>query len=167
MVAGIVVAVVGLLLAVGGAVAGAVEQTRSSADPIAEARTPGSLEFDAAAETYLVSISVDNAADVDSVSNTRCSIRRADGTSVDLDGGIQAIGETTGKVAKVGSFTAVPGATTVSCESARDGVRFFVDDESALHRYGTVAAIVGMVTLLAGAGLILLGVFTRKRPAAA
>jgi len=52
MVIGIVVSVIGLGLLVGGAVGGAIEQTRSNADPEAEGRTPGSLTFLANAVTY-------------------------------------------------------------------------------------------------------------------
>lgn len=165
MIAGIVVAGIGLLTLVGGAGAGAIEQTRSSADPIAESRTPRPLVFDATDETYLVSITGERfGADVSIVSNTVCTVERADGSSLELDGAIQAIGETTGNIAKVGSFQGVPGATTVTCTSSSDEVRFIVDTESDLHRLGTIALVVGFVIAIIGTGLILLGVFTRKRP---
>jgi hypothetical protein len=163
MVLGIAVAAVGLVALIGGAVAGAIDQTRSSADPIAESRTPQPLVFDAENETYLVSISGERfGADVSIVSNTRCTIEQSDGSTAELNGAVQAIGETTGNIAKVGSFEGFPGETTVTCVSSRQDVRFFVDDEGDLHRYGTIALLVGAVIALAGTGLILVGVFTRK-----
>lgn len=162
MVIGIVVAVIGLIGVVGGAAASAVEQVRSSSDPIAESRTPEPLRFEADDETYRVAIDADHESRTDGiVSSTRCSVERADGSMVDLTGNVQAVGETTGTIGSIGSFEGVVGTTTITCTASDDGVRYFVDDESALHRYGIVALIAGVVTMIVGTGLILLGVFTR------
>jgi hypothetical protein len=167
MALGIVVAGIGLIAVIGGAVASAVETVRSSSDPIAESLTPTPLQFEADDETYIVSIDTTSEAEVDVVTaNTNCSIERPDGSTVDLDGSVQAIGETTGTIGRIGTFDGVSGTTTIACTTTHDGVRYFVDDESALHRYGIVAVIAGAVIMVVGTGLILLGVFTytQKNP---
>jgi len=169
MVIGILVAVIGLALLVGGAIGGAIEQTRSNADPEAEGRTPGSLTFLADNDTYRVSVEDELAGSDPSLisANVACTVTLADASTVELGGAMQMFSETTGNIASVGSFEAIEGETTISCTASDNDVRFFVDAETALQRLGTAALIAGFVVGSIGAVLILLGVFTRKKPRAA
>ena len=86
----------------------------------------------------------------------------ANGSTVDLDGSRQTISETSGNIASVGTFDAVEGQTSVAC-TAPGEIRFFVDDESDVKRLGTIGLIVGFILMAIGAGLILLGLFVRKK----
>jgi hypothetical protein len=165
IIAGIIVAAIGLITLVVGAVAGFVEQTRSALDPEAEGRAPGSLTFDADDDTYIVSVQGERfGADATIVANVVCTVTLANGSTIELDGGSQGISEESGNIATVGNFDAVEGPTVIACNSPSD-IRFFVDDESAVKELGTVGIIVGAVLLSIGAALILFGVFVRKKPA--
>ncbi|MCY7298566.1 MAG: hypothetical protein LH616_05075 [Ilumatobacteraceae bacterium] len=164
---GIVVATIGLITLVVGALAGFVEQTRSALDPEAEGRAPGSLTFDAKAETYIVSVQSERfGPSARSVANVDCTVTLANGSTVELDGGTQAIAEESGNIATVGSFDAVKGQTMIAC-NAPDDIRFFVDDESDVKRLGMIGVFVGVALLAIGAALILFGVFVRKKPVSA
>ncbi len=164
VVIGIILAFFGLGLLVVGAILGAVEQTRSSFDPVAEARTPGTLIFDADDDLYRVAIQGERRrVDASIAANVRCTVELANEATIELNGGRQSISETTGNIASVGTFDAVAGRTRITCRAPQDGVRFFVDDESSLQSLGNVGVISGSITAAIGAVLILLGVFTRKR----
>ena len=162
---GILVAVLGLGALVVGAFAGFVEQTRSALDPEAEGRVPGSLSFDADDTKYVVSVQSERfGASASTAANVVCTVTLANGSTIDLDGGRQAIAEESGNIATVGSFDGVAGRTTIACTSP-DEIRFFVDDESDVKRLSIVGMIVGAIVLAIGAALILVGVFVRKKPA--
>lgn len=165
VIVGIIVAVIGLITLIVGAVAGLVEQTRSSLDPEAESRAPGSLVFDADDDTYIVSVEGERyVSDSSAAANVVCTVTLADGRTLELDGGSQGISEETANIATVGNFDAVAGPTTIACTSP-DDIRFFVDDESDVKKFGTIGMIVGAILLVIGASLILFGVFVRKKPA--
>ena len=72
---GIIIAVIGLIMLIVGALAGFVEQTRSALDPEAEARTPGALTFDADDETYMVSVQGERFGEDGSMAaNVKCTV---------------------------------------------------------------------------------------------
>lgn len=167
VIAGIAVGLVGLVCVVGGGVVGLVTATQSSIDPLAEARTPGTARFvaeDAKYDVSLVRVRTDSAR---TAASFTCEVALADGTTKTIDGSIQAIGPTTANIESIGSFDAVAGATSVFCEADGGDNRFIVDKQSAWKRVGTVVLAVGIPILLAGAGLILAGIFWRKPAQAA
>ena len=159
---GIVVAVVGLLITIGGGIALLISQTASSLDPVAEAHTPGTASFVAEAVTYKVLLVTGRRGPAASSATMVCQVTLADGTTITLDGSVQAVSTEAANTESIGSFDAVAGDTSVTCESSNDGVRFVVDEEGALDRVGTWVLLGGVIVLLAGVGLILGGVFMKK-----
>ena len=162
IVVGVIVATIGLVALIGGAIATAISRTSSSVDPIAEARTPGTATFEAEAQEYdilLVRARGDSARTAESIT---CEVTLADGSTVAVDGSVQATSEEVGNIETVGSFDAVAGPTSVFCDADGGDNRFVIDEESTLEKVGFIVLIGGVVVLLMGAGMILGGIFLKK-----
>lgn len=159
---GIVVAVLAVLVMIGGAVAMVVSRTASSLDPVAEARTPGTATFVAEKETYDVLLVKERRQTARSASSFRCAVALADGRTISLDGSVQDVGTEVANTESIGRFDAVPGQTSVYCEADSDGNRFVVDTQSLLAKAALWILLGGVALLLLATGLILGGVFLKK-----
>ncbi len=162
---GIVWAALGLLITIGGAVAEVVSRTSATTDPTAEARTPGTATFDAGDETYEIFI-VHSRRDQDSrtAEAVVCDVELANGRNITIDGSKQNVSSEVNNTEKVGSFDAVSGETSVTCEADGIDIRFVIDSESLLDRIGIWIILGGVLLILVGAALILGGVFLKKAP---
>jgi hypothetical protein len=162
---GIVLAVLAVLIIIGGAIAMVASRTASWLDPVAEARTPGTATFVAEKETYDVLLVEERHQTARSASSFRCVVTLADGRTIDLDGSVQAVSTEIANTDSIGQFDAVPGQTSVFCDADSNGNRFIVDTESLLAKAALWVLLGGVALLLIAAGLILGGVFLKK-PAA-
>ena len=158
---------IGLLLTIGGAIAMAVSRVSSSVDPVARGVTPGAATFTADEGTYDVLLTRRRGQDFREASDVRCVVTLADGSTVNINGAVQAVSESSGNVETVGSFDAVPGPTSVFCDAEGGAVSFVVDEESWLATLGLIVVLAGVGVLLLGVGVLLLGVFWKKSPAVA
>lgn len=161
VIAGIVLAVFGILTLIGGAVASLASQTSSSLDPVAEARSPGTATFTAEATTYNVMM-VRGRGESNSAAGYRCTVTLADGRTVELDGSRQSVSTESPGIKSIGSFDAVAGPTSVFCENDNGSTRFVVDDESTVDRLLPYILGAGGVLLFVATGMILLGIFRKK-----
>jgi hypothetical protein len=166
--AGVAIAAIGLLAAVGGLVAGQISDAVSNLDPVAEATMPSPARFDAEPRRYDVAVTVRRRGTADSRAvETRCDVEFVDGTTARLDGSRQAIATSTGGIASVGWFDAVAGPTTVRCSGADDGTRYVIDEYSTTDRIALWVALTGVAVLIVGAALIVTGALWTKPPKAA
>lgn len=164
---GAAVAVLGLLSLIGGAVALGISRAASSIDPVAEAITPGTATFEAEDDTYeIFVVNGRRAADFRDAASFECAVTLADGRTMNIDGDVQDVSTEVGNTQSVGSFDAVPGATSVQCDAAGGNVKFIVDDEGTVAKIALIVILAGAGILLVGIGLLLLGIFW-KRPLAA
>ena len=161
VIAGIIVAVIGVLTLVGGAVASIVSTTASSIDPVAEARSPGTATFTAKATTYDVTM-VRERGESDTASGYRCTVTLADGSTLQLDGSRQNVSTESPSMKSIGSFDAVAGPTSVFCENSNGSTRFIVDEESTADRLLPYLIGAGVGLLLIATAMILLGIFRKK-----
>ncbi|MDP2289601.1 MAG: hypothetical protein Q8M22_00335 [Actinomycetota bacterium] len=162
IISGILVAVFGLLMLIGGAVASLISRTASSLDPVAEARTPGTATFEAKDATYDVLLVRRRADSFREASDFLCTVTLANGKVIELDGRFQAVSDQTANTESIGSFDAVPGHTSVFCDADGGDNRFVVDEESLLQRLSLWFILGGTGVLLLGTGMILGGVFLKK-----
>jgi hypothetical protein len=162
---GIVLAVVAVLVIIGGGVAMVASRTASWLDPVAEARTPGTATFVAENETYDVLLIEERHASARSAASFRCVVTLADGRTIDLDGSVQDVSTEIANTESIGQFDAVPGATSVFCDADGGDNKFVVDTESLLAKAALWVLLGGVALLLVATGLILGGVFLKK-PAA-
>jgi hypothetical protein len=164
VVMGIVVAVFGLMITIGGALVSVASDTLASIDPDGEARTPASIEFVAERATYKVSLVGERETGSASLAtNTTCQVRLANEQRLTVDGTVQAMATTSGNIASIGSFDAVPGPTTISCDAeGRPNMRYIVDRQSELDSAALWIVIGGVLLLCVGTCLILGGIFWRK-----
>jgi hypothetical protein len=166
IVGGVLVALFGLFVTLGGAVVTLVDKTVSSLDPIAEARTPGTATFvaeDAEYEVLSVRRRTDSARGAE---DFECEVTLADGRTISLDGSVQAVSVAAANTETIGSFDAVAGETAVFCDADGGDNRFVVDKRGALGRWGMRLLLSGVVVLLAGTGMLLGGIFWKKPPRA-
>lgn len=98
-----------------------------------------------------------------------CDITLANGEQQDIDGSRQAVA-TEGTRNSIGTFDAVEGSTEVICRSTSTGGRdskiYVVETNPGLEIAMYVSIGVGVLMLLAGAGLIVFGSLVRKKPPA-
>ncbi len=162
---GIAIALIGLSGTIGGAVASVAARVASTVDPDAAGTTRAPVTFVTEERTYRIINVASRLGDRGSAATYRCEVTRADGTTVSIDGSTQAVAVDVGKTETVGAFDAVAGTTVVDCrtDGGLEG-EFVVKADSPWARYGTILLVAGSVVLIAGAGCILLGVFTRTPP---
>lgn len=102
-------------------------------------------------------------------SGITCDITLADGEQQTIDGSRQAVA-TEGTRNSIGTFDAVEGPTEVICRSTSTGGRdskiYVVETNPGLEIAMYVSIGLGVLMLLAGAGLIVFGSLVRKKPAA-
>ena len=98
-----------------------------------------------------------------SAGNVVCTVELANERTITVDGSYQAASTDAGNTSTIGSFDAVAGQTAVTCDARGGEVRFVVDKVSSLGRIANWVLVGGIAGLLAGAGLILGGIFW-KRP---
>lgn len=159
---GIAIALIGLSCMIGGALASVAARVASTVDPDATGTTRAPVTFVTEERTYRIINIASRLGDRGSAAAYRCEVTRADGTTVSIDGSTQAVAVDVGKTETVGAFDAVAGTTVVECrtDGGLEG-EFVVEADSPWDRYGTILLVAGSVVLIAGAGCILLGVFTR------
>ena len=163
VVVGIGVALLGLAVTIGGAVASVVSRTSSSLDPIAEARTPGTARFDAADDSYLIFMARGRRDDdARTPEDFVCDVRLANERHIIIDGSDQAVVSEINNTISIGTFDAVAGPTTVTCEADGGDIRFVVDTESTAEKISLWIILGGVAVLLVGAGLVISGVFWKK-----
>jgi hypothetical protein len=163
----IVLGILGILAAVGLIVVGALllaaDQGLGAVDAAAEGRTPGTARFDAEDRDYTVSLGSRAREGVQH--DARCTVTRADGSTVRLRGdrgGVSINNKT------IGEFAGVAGPTAVECaidERAfnRTSVRFYVAAQREwLRTLGFVVLGAGIVVLLGAVALLLMGVRSRQ-----
>jgi len=167
IIAGIVACVVGLPAVVGGAVTAGVAAVTSSLDPEGAALTPASIRFVAEAKEYDIVLLRGRREDARDAADMECTVVLADGRELFVDGDVQAVSTEVGNAESVGSFTAVPGDTVVTCEANGGHVTYQVQEPAALASIGLIILFVGFGLIVLGAGMILLGVFWKKKPALA
>ena len=165
IVAGIVVCVLGVLAVIGGAVTSGVAAVQSSLDPEGEALTPTPIRFVAEAKEYDIVLLAGRREDARDAADMECTVVLADGRDLFVDGDVQAVSTEVGNAESVGSFTAVPGDTVVTCEANGGHVTYQVQEPAALASIGLIILIVGFALGVLGAGMILLGAFWKKKPA--
>lgn len=162
IIGGIVMAVLGLLVVIGGAIALVVSRTASSLDPVAQGNMPGTTAFVAEAQKYDVMLVTSRRTSAEFSANVDCTVTLSDGSTLTLDGSRQAVATDVGNTQSIGSFTALAGPTQVFCAAGSADGRFIVDEESALAKIAIVVLFVGVGLLLLGIGLTLAGVFWKK-----
>lgn len=163
VIVGIGVAVLGLAVTIGGAVASVVSRTSSTLDPVAEARTPGTARFEANDDSYLIFM-VEGRRDRDARSpeDFECDVRLASERHIIIDGSDQDVVSEINNTISIGTFDAVAGPTTVTCEADGGDIRFVVDTESTAEKISLWIILGGVAVLLIGTGLILAGIFWKK-----
>lgn len=164
IVAGIAVAVVGLVALIAGGIMLLISNAASQLDPVAEGRTPGTATFTAEDKEYDILLVSGRGEPAGNPEDMVCTITLADGRSVTVDGSKQSTTSEVANTESVGSFNAVPGETTVQCQASTTGNKFIIDTDGLLAKISTWALIGGGVMLAIGAGLILGGVFWKKQP---
>jgi len=160
---GILIAVGALVVTIGAGVAILVDKTASAIDPEAEARTPGTARLDADEATYEILL-VRSRRDTSAASagNVVCTVELADERTITVDGSHQTVGTDAGNTSTIGSFDAVAGPTAVTCDARGGEVRFVVDKVSSVGRIANWVLAGGIAGLLAGAGLVLGGIFWKR-----
>lgn len=163
IVGGILVAVAAVVVTIGAGIAIVVDKAASTLDPEAEARTPGTARLDAEKATYEVLL-VHSRRDTSAASaaNVVCTVELANERTITLDGSRQAMSTDAGATSTIGSFDAVAGTTTVTCDAGEADVRFVVDKASSVGRIANWVLFGGVAGLLSGAGLILAGIFWKR-----
>jgi len=163
IVCGIVVALAALVVTIAAGIAIVVDKAASTLDPEAEARTPGTARLDAERATYEVLL-VRSRRDTSTASaaNTVCTVELANEHTITLDGARQAVSTEAGSTSTIGSFDAVAGTTTVTCDAGDADLRFVVDKVSSVGRIANWVLFGGVAGLLAGAGLIVAGIFWKR-----
>ncbi|MCE9621505.1 MAG: hypothetical protein K8R99_04065 [Actinomycetia bacterium] len=165
IIAGSVCAAVGVVALIAGGIMLLVSRASSTLDPVAESRTPGTATFTAENKEYDILLVTGRGEPAGSPEDFACEVTLADGRTFSIDGSSQSTSSEVGNTESVGSFDAVAGATSVFCETdGTTGNRFIIDTDGALARLSRLAFIAGGVLLAIGTGLILGGVFWKKRP---
>ena len=161
---GFLLAVLGLMLTITGAIVGFVSDTAAGIDPDGEARTPESIEFEAGDRNYEVLLVAERrTAAVSLAAATRCEIELANEREVTIDGSRQGVSSTNGNMASIGNFDAVDGRTTITCDTGgRNGVRYVVDDTSRLEAAAVWLLIAGSMVIGVGVALSMAGIFWKK-----
>jgi hypothetical protein len=141
----------------------------SISDADAEGRLPeATMRFEADDAEYEV-FTFGRGSSGTEAAGTTCDITLANGERQDIDGSRQAV-STEGTTNSIGSFDAVEGPTEVVCRSSATGGRdtkiYVTEDKPGLEVGMYVALGLGVVMLLAGAGLIVFGALVRKKPPA-
>lgn len=158
--AGVAVTIVGSLLVLGNQ---AVQVL--AAEDRASVSTP--LRFEAEEGSYVVLLLPTTVGggqiSGDPVAQLTCDVALADGTTALLRGSRQATSIETSAGETVGSFDAVAGPTTVTCdfEGSPDTYGYLVavaPQRNVLNVLGLVALVGGILAVLAGAVLIVIGV---------
>jgi len=140
----------------------------STVDPVAEARTPEAIKFDAHAGEYdLYAVRKrgrvgKSERSLGSSANFECTVTLANGRTIEIDGSVQAVSEESANTQSIGSFTAVAGETTVACDAGRDGEAYIVDEASTAKQAGFYATVVGAVLMLISAAAIVAGALWKK-----
>jgi hypothetical protein len=164
----VVVGVLVILSSLGPLLVGAVLLLAEGVVNIADAEAEGTmpeadLSFDADDAQYDIFLSGRGVTEGDG-SSVSCQITLADGEQVEVDGTVQGVA-IEGATSSVGSFDAVEGATEVRCTGGDSGERIYLGrDRPALERGGWIGIGLGVVGVLAGMGLLMLGLFWRKPP---
>lgn len=158
--AGVAVTIVGSLLLVGNQ----AMQVLAAED---RASVPSPLRFEAEEGSYVVlllptTVSGGTIAG-DPVAQLTCDVALADGTTALLRGSRQSSSVETSAGETVGSFDAVAGPTTVTCDftGSPDVFGYFVavaPQRNVLNVVGVVALVSGILALVAGAAFIVIGV---------
>lgn len=154
MVFGIVPLLVGFFLTIGATTASVL-----TAD--VQAKTPGSVSFDADDTEYDVLFSGRRNSD-GAVSSARCIVTLADGRTKTLNGNQQTNSISAGSSKTVGSFTAVEGTTTVQCEANGRTVTFSVVEVSNVKRWALGILFGGVALFVPGSLLLVLGIVWKK-----
>jgi len=158
-VAGVALTIVGSLLLFGNQ---AVQVL--AAEDRASVSTP--LRFEAEEGSYVVLLlptTVSGGLMGNPVAQLTCDVALADGTTALLRGSRQSSSIETSAGETVGSFDAVAGSTTVTCDfkGSPDTFGYFVavaPQRNALNVVGVVALVGGILAMLAGVILIVIGV---------
>ena len=163
IVCGILITIGALAVTIGAGIAILVDKAASAIDPEAEARTPGTARLDAEKATYEVLL-VRSRRDTSAASagSVVCTVELADERAITLDGSRQAVSTQAANTETIGSFDAVAGRTTVTCDADGADVRFVVNEVSRVGRIANWVLAGGIAGLLAGAGLILGGIFWKR-----
>jgi hypothetical protein len=131
LIAGIVAAIFGLIVLIGGAVVSMGAAAAVTLDPVAKARTPDVMTFDAETGRYdPFAVHERRKGSIGSAASFDCTVTLADGDEMTIDGAVQAVSEEVANTETIGSFTAVKGETTIECDAGREGEVFIVDKES-------------------------------------
>jgi hypothetical protein len=141
----------------------------SVSDADAEGRLPeATMQFEAEDAQYEV-FTFGRGSSGTEASGTTCDITLANGEQQDIDGSRQAVA-TEGTINSIGTFDAVEGPTEVICRSSATGGRdtkiYVAQDNPTLEIAMYVSIGIGVLMLLAGAGLIVFGSLVRKKPPA-
>ncbi|WP_436796054.1 hypothetical protein [Actinospongicola halichondriae] len=158
---GIAIGAFGLFGLVAGAVITWTNQALQVAAPVARVALPSSTTFEAEDRGYVIVLDRVSSASrlgitkADPVVDVRCSIARADGSTVVVDGSRSTVRTDTDLGTSVGRFEASQGTTTVECDWARlpsAAYRFVIAPE----RQGLVVA--GMAGVIGGIAMLLLAI---------
>ena len=168
LIGGIVGAVLSLAVLVIAFIISITTSVASTIDPVAEARTPDVIKFDARAGNYdLYAVRKRGRVgktekSIGSSANFECTVTLANGRTIAIDGSVQVVSEEAANTQTIGSFTAVPGETTVACDAGMDGEAYIVDEASAAKQASFYATLIGAALLLASAAAIVAGALWKK-----
>jgi hypothetical protein len=163
VIAGIVGAVLALLVLGGGFAVSMGATAALTLDPVGKARTPDVITFQAEKARYeIYAVHERRQNSIGSAASFECAVTLANDRVITIDGSVQAVSDEVANTQSIGSFKAVPGETVIDCDAGRNGETFIVDKESPWRQAGFIATIAGAVMLLLAAGAIVFGALSRR-----